>query len=262
MKLNSANSIGLGVCSGLANWLDIPAAIVRIIFLLCVLAWPLTLLGYFILYFCLDKDFTPDRMRDLFRNPPGAEHFRKLDYRKPIHKNQREKRIAGVCAGIADYLEVSHFPVRLVTILSVFVFGPFTFWAYLICWLILDPDPYLDDGIAYDRVMRRRQRRAEKRQARQAYRRARRRDRKLRKSYRNEEYDPDMSAESEADDFQQDLHPGRKGPRDKAARSASRASMTSEQCTSAFASLETRLREIEAFMTSKKFRLHCEINRI
>jgi hypothetical protein len=34
------------------------------------------------------------------------------------------------------------------------------------------------------------------------------------------------------------------------------------QCTEVFRLLELRLREIEAYMTSKRFRLHCEINRI
>ena len=35
-----------------------------------------------------------------------------------------------------------------------------------------------------------------------------------------------------------------------------------EDCADIYYTLESRLREIEAFMTSKKFRLHCEINRI
>ena len=35
-----------------------------------------------------------------------------------------------------------------------------------------------------------------------------------------------------------------------------------QQCTKFFSALEQRLREIEAYMTSKRFRLHCEINRI
>ena len=34
------------------------------------------------------------------------------------------------------------------------------------------------------------------------------------------------------------------------------------QFTEVFRILELRLREIEAYMTSKRFRLHCEINRI
>ena len=35
-----------------------------------------------------------------------------------------------------------------------------------------------------------------------------------------------------------------------------------EECADTYLTLENRLRELEAFITSKKFRLHCEINRI
>lgn len=272
MYLDSENKVWLGVCSGLADWLDIPAAVVRIIFILCVLAWPPMLVGYVILYFCLDKDFTPDKMRDYFSSTPTAEHFRKLNYRKPIYKNERDKRIAGVCAGIADYLEVSHFAVRIVTVLSLFVFGPFTFWAYVICWFVFDPDPYMEDSEKYDRIMRRRERRAERRRARHA----RRRARKLRKSYRNEEFEPDMAsfqddvndAVNEANrDLKDGIDEALSGFRKAHSRTQSKAGaaksrMTREETTELYAKLEMRLREIEAFMTSKKFRLHCEINRI
>lgn len=273
MYLDSENKICLGVCAGLADWLDIPAAVVRVIFVLCVLAWPPMLVGYVILYFCLDKEFTPDKMRDYFSNSTTAEHFRKLNYRKPIYKNQRDKRIAGVCAGIADYLEVSHFSVRLVTILSLFVFGPFTFWAYVVCWFVFDPDPYMEDGDRYERVMARKQRRAERRKARHQRREARRQSRKLKKSYRNKEFNPadsesfESDLESEIEDAFDEVAIELRTEFDKARQgsgqdSATKPRMSRAQCTELFAELEMRLREIEAFMTSKKFRLHCEINRI
>jgi hypothetical protein len=35
-----------------------------------------------------------------------------------------------------------------------------------------------------------------------------------------------------------------------------------EECADTYYALENRLRELEAFITSKKFRLHCEISRI
>ncbi len=37
---------------------------------------------------------------------------------------------------------------------------------------------------------------------------------------------------------------------------------TGDECTEIYKTLELRLRAIEAYMTSKRFRLHCEINRI
>jgi phage shock protein C len=284
LYLGTDNRLWFGVCAGIANWLDIPAAIVRIVFILCVLAWPGFIIGYFVMYFCLDRDFTPDKMRDYFRDTPSAAHFRKLNYRKPICKNERNKKIAGVCAGFADYLEVSTFSVRLVTLLSMFVFGPFTFWAYIICWIVFDPDPNMGDQERYSRIMRRRERRAEKRRNRHARRAARRQARASRKRYDNEEIDPDMSEfEQDISDAVDEVNIELKAEIDSAASGFTRKQRdrsgkpkygayrndpaettgdSRQECTEIYASLERRLREIEAFMTSKRFRLHCEINRI
>ena len=254
MYLDRENGRWLGVLAGIANWLDVPVTLVRIVFVICVIAWPPFILGYFVLYFCLDREFTPDRMRDYFRSSATAEHFRRLDYRKPIYRNERDKRIAGVCAGIAEYLEVSTFAVRLVTLLSLFVFGPFTFWAYLICWFVFDPDPYLDDDERYQRrVVRRRRREARRRRhdERRAARHARRQTGRVRRGYRNHSEEPQAEADASA-------------PFDEAGEfeSAETPAYNKAECVEIYSSLESRLREIEAFMTSKRFRLHCQINRI
>ena len=274
MRLDRHNARCLGVCAGLANWLDVPATLVRIVFIICVIAWPPLLLGYFILYFCLDKDLTPEKVQDYFSSAPTAEHFRKLNYRKPIYRNERNKRIAGVCSGIADYLEVSAFSVRAVTLGSMFIFGPFTFWAYVICWFVFDPDPYIDDGERYEKKMQSRQRRAQRRAERDA----RRKARKVRKSYANEEFDTtmgDFEAEmqdaadqvhveimSEFDNAMSGFKESVSGKKSRASSAQSRAGYSQKECTEIYSSLEQRLREIEAFMTSKKFRLHCQLNRI
>lgn len=257
LHLNRANGRFLGVCAGLADWLDVPPVLVRVVFIICVLAWPTLVLGYFILYLCLDKDLTPDKMKNYFANAKTAEHFRQLNYRKPIYKNTRNKRIAGVCAGIADYLEVSAFSVRLVALISLFIFGPFAFWAYIICMFVFDPDPYAEPSERAARRAARRQARHERREARRA------RHRHPPKSYVNEEYanfggvDADAEAEATA---------GAAGHRAADTRDTNGKSggtaYSRAQCTEIFSELEMRLREIEAYMTSKRFRLHCEINRI
>ena len=256
MKLNREDRRCLGVCTGIADWLDIPVTLVRVVFIICVIAWPTLIIGYFILYFCLDKDITPESMREYFSRGKTADHFRQLNYRKPVYKNLSNKRIAGVCSGIADYVEVSAFSVRLVTLLSLFIFGPFTFWAYIICMFVFDPDPDTLDTERNLKRMRRREARSAKRQ-----RRAQRRDARwarrhgVRKSYANEEeVQRDTEAEekfaehADADPQQQSTPAG--------------SYYSRQQCTKIFSALEQRLREIEAYMTSKRFRLHCEINRI
>lgn len=262
MRLDRENGRWLGVCAGIANWLDVPAVLVRIVFVICTLAWPPLIIGYFVIYFCVDKDFTPDQIRDYFSDTDTAAHFRRVDYRKPIYRNLDNKRVAGVCSGIADYLEVSSFSVRIVTLLSFFLFGPFTFWAYVIAWFVLEPDP---DTVGAKGSFRS-QRRAARRERREARRRrragrmqpetagcvVRRQIHKgfARKGYRNSEEAPDK-AETE---FHQEE------PQQEEATESNRYSRM--ECTKLYSELEQRLRGIEAFMTSKRFRLHCEINRI
>ncbi len=212
LRLKKSNAVWLGVCSGIAEWLDIPAALARAAFAVCVLIWPPLFFGYFVMYFCMKRDVFRDRTWDKFDPSGTSEHFRNLNYRKPIYRNTRDKRLAGVCAGIADYLEISPFWLRALTILSLFVFGPVAILVYIACIFLLDPDPFLEDE-----RLRRRQRRRE-RAAHDA---------------------PPPSSDEPP------RKPGRKA----------------EDCAAVLRALERRLRRIESFMTSKSFRLHCEIKR-
>ncbi len=275
MRANPDNRLFLGVCAGVAEWLDVPAALVRIVFVVCVLVWPMMAVGYFAVWFCMDRSANGRRARGFFGRVPNLEHFRTLNYHKPICKNKRDRRIAGVCAGLADYLEVSHFAVRLLTVLSLFVLGPFTVWAYIICWIVFEPDPRTLDEVERERRRRRRERRAERRTARRERRRERRRSRN---AYRNDEdldgaADPSgasgLAEELGLDDLAGDmglgmedlgLGGGEKARKTRKGRKAARAKRA--ECIRAFGELEMRLRDIEAFVTSRKFRLHCEIKRI
>ena len=254
LYLDSANRFWLGVCAGFANWLDIPAAIVRIVFILCVFAWPGFILGYFVLYFCLDKKWSAGSVRDYIKRTPAAEHFRTLNYRKPIYKNTREKKIGGVCVGLADYLEISPFSVRLFTLLSLILFGPFTFWAYAICWFVFEPDPDMTDQRRYQRIMKRRARRAERQQRRHERRAARKQARSRRGHYKNSEPVAETSHSSQ--------HHFEAGAADEPSDLGADNRHSRQQCVESLAALEARLQKMEAFMTSKRFRLHCEIKRI
>lgn len=257
LKLNRRDARWLGVCAGIAEWLDVPTVLVRVIFVICVISWPTLIIGYFLLYFCLDKDITPNKMRDYFKSDSTAEHFKELDYRKPIYKNERNKRIAGVCSGIADYFEVSAFAVRAVTLFSLFIFGPFTFWAYIICIFVFEPDPHATPTSRQEWRAKRKQRKAERRARR-----------KNRKSYVNEDYKQfadDVADEAYAQAtaaFKDATEQFDTEEQDEQAEEDSSNLYTRDKCTEIYNAMELRLREIEAYMTSKRFRLHCEINRI
>lgn len=202
LHLDHHNRKLLGVCSGFARYLDVPASLVRLIYCLACLLSPVLIIVYFVMYLCLKKDTSPTKMRVYVSKSRPAEHFRRIDYRKPLYRNTDNRRIAGVCSGIADYLDVSPFIVRLVTFLSLFILGGAVFWAYIVCWIVLDKRPA---GFS-----------------------------------RAETGDPRQATEEEQSPETRSLG----------------------ECANQLLRTEARLREVEAFMTSRQFRLHCEINRI
>ena len=55
---------------------------------------------------------------------------------KRLYRSRNERMIAGVCAGLADYLDIDPTVVRLLFVLG-FVAGGATFWAYLVMMLIV-----------------------------------------------------------------------------------------------------------------------------
>lgn len=241
--LNRKNRRFLGVCAGLADYLEVPTVVIRIITLLACLTWPTLILVYFVAYWWLKQDNQDGKMHNFITDSKTAEHFRNVDYRKAIYRNPNNSRIAGVCSGIAEYLEIRTFYVRLITLLSFFIFGPFTFFAYCVCWIVLERNP--------DSTSRR----------------SRRRDRK-----RHREMSDDVGSdlrggydEQESDEYETrpnaNMNAATKNDRSSREAAASIA-MSLKECSEVFSQAETRLREVEAFITSKKFRLHCEINRI
>ncbi len=60
--------------------------------------------------------------------------------RKRITLDSREGWIAGVCAGIANYLETDPAFVRVAVGISVLFLPKITIAAYLVAWLVLDDE--------------------------------------------------------------------------------------------------------------------------
>lgn len=61
---------------------------------------------------------------------------------KKLYRDPKNGKIAGICAGLAEYFDVEVWLVRLLVI-SAFLFtaGLFTFVAYVACYFILDEMP-------------------------------------------------------------------------------------------------------------------------
>lgn len=66
----------------------------------------------------------------------GAEEQQESALKARLHKSSTDRKLAGVCGGIAEYLRVDPSIVRLVTIVLMFGWGSGVL-AYLICALVL-----------------------------------------------------------------------------------------------------------------------------
>lgn len=53
---------------------------------------------------------------------------------KRLYRSRTDRRIAGVCGGIAQYLNVDPTVIRIIFLIAI-LFGTFGVWAYLIVWL-------------------------------------------------------------------------------------------------------------------------------
>ena len=243
LRLDRANRKLLGVCGGLARYLDVPPALVRVIYCIACLASPILLLAYFILYWLLEDEERPDRIRsaltgftrasnratadqDVDAPPSGSAQDADLGARNAtlgrlgfdrfngtLYRSRKNVWIGGVCSGIANYLGIRPVIVRALTLISLFVLGGVAIWGYVILWIVLDKEP------------------------------KRRRQTAASASYR-----PGETRDA--------------GEAGEAAAKMDAPPMDIDACARSLSAAERRLRNVEAYMTSKQFRLHCEINRI
>ena len=58
-----------------------------------------------------------------------------------LYKSGTDKKICGVCGGIAEYFNIDSSLVRLITVLLV-IFAGMSIWVYIIAALIMKPAPY------------------------------------------------------------------------------------------------------------------------
>lgn len=233
LRLNRRKGIVCGVCAGLASYFNIAPLVVRILFVIAVFTWPLTLLAYVVLYFLMrDSGESVSELGRELGNNRVSRHFKGVDYGKRLYKSRRNRKISGVCAGIADYLEIDPIVVRLVLIGSLF-FGPFGIIAYIVAAIIMDEDPR-----PYSRSRRksRRSRYVENQIERQIREKVRARAEKMEEV---DEPSPVMESWQRPPD-KRDL----------------------EECSERFSNLEAKLRRLEATITSRKFKLHNEFKHI
>lgn len=234
--LDSENKWILGICAGIAKYFEIETTFVRIAFIIALFTFPYIVPIYIVMYFCLTKESKPLKsFGDTISNNKVGRHFREVDYGKRLYKSGSDRRISGVCGGIAAYMETSSFLVRMVFILILFFGGPFIVLVYFALAIILNRDP---NGQTSSRRRRSRYRR---------------RGRKSR------------GDESSADDYQESAYSRKSYARKRRQQEEPEQTFDKrdlKETSSKFDDLEDKLRRLEASITSKKFKLHTEFKNI
>ena len=286
LGLNKEKKKFLGVCAGIADYLEVEPWSVRLVFLASVLfgGWFLIPL-YFIAWFCLD-DKSSEGVASLADSQP-LKHFRTVDYKKKLYRNTEDAKFLGVCAGVADYLEVNVFAVRLVFLALVFFAAAFPLFLYFGAYFILEEKPH-------------RRARSDKSRARHKRREERRRRRQQEEGEEGDVFTKDFGSElgaaveegisaafSEMENAFSSTKEERPGRRRKASAFADDADQAEEitdyeeeseeesydmrryskrrefkYCARKFAALQDRLNRMEAFVTSSQFKLHREFKNI
>ena len=73
---------------------------------------------------------------------------------KTLYRSASNRMISGICGGLAEYFDVDASVLRIAmvafTVITLPVFGPFVFLAYLVCVFIIPRDPGLAPAAASD----------------------------------------------------------------------------------------------------------------
>ncbi len=75
------------------------------------------------------------------------------DNMKKLYRSRSDRLLAGVCAGLGEYLGIDATIVRLVFVLSVFLTFTTSLFVYLVFWFVIPEEPVLTvvDGQVVDR---------------------------------------------------------------------------------------------------------------
>ena len=130
LRRSAAGRIG-GVCAGIAEYLDTDVALVR-------LAWVVLSIvpGAFIggaLVYLVAWILIPDSPEPAATDASARR----------LHRSVSDRKIAGVCGGLAEYFAVDPTLVRLVWAIATIVPGAIVFGilGYLVAWFIMPESP-------------------------------------------------------------------------------------------------------------------------
>jgi phage shock protein PspC (stress-responsive transcriptional regulator) len=117
-----------GVCSGLANYFNVDALWIRLIFALLAFAYGITFFAYIIMWILV----------------PGSYDLDEPVVGKKMYRDPERKVIGGVASGVAAYLGIDTIAMRVLFIVFT-VMGGLGLFIYIVLWLILPEAKTLTD---------------------------------------------------------------------------------------------------------------------
>jgi len=133
--LSEKGKVFLGVCAGLSEYFGIDVSIVRLIFVISIFFGGTGILIYLILFAILPKKDETEIIE------VESEYIDGEKAETKIVRPWKNRMIAGVCAGLANYLKIDVSFVRLIFVLMS-LGGGIGIILYLIFWLFF---PNIDE---------------------------------------------------------------------------------------------------------------------
>lgn len=127
LRRNSFNQSLGGVCSGIANYLNIDTSFIRIAFVFAFFIFGSGFLIYIILWIVIPKATGKEAEEMILRenNNPNK-----------IYRNKSNQAIGGVCSALAIHFGLEIWVIRLAFFVGLFFYGS-TFILYIIAWIII-----------------------------------------------------------------------------------------------------------------------------
>jgi phage shock protein PspC (stress-responsive transcriptional regulator) len=115
-----------GVCAGIANYFDVDVVLVRAAWVVFSIV-PGAVIGGVVAYLAA------------WMLIPAVQGEDEAAHRRRLVRSATDKKIAGVCGGIAEYFEVDATPVRLLWVILSILCGAVIggVIAYLVAWIIM-----------------------------------------------------------------------------------------------------------------------------
>ena len=119
-----------GVCAGLANYFNIDALWIRLLFAILVFVYGVTFFVYIIMWIVV----------------PGSFELEEPEVGKKMFRDPERKVISGVSAGVAAFLGIDIVAVRVLFIVFTFA-GGLGLFVYIVLWLIVPEARTLTDRV-------------------------------------------------------------------------------------------------------------------